>query len=80
MTADERSRAVFTRDLLERVVTAAVEAALAVWLADGVFDLSLTAAHGAGIAALTAAAAAMKGWLARYVGDPDSASLTKTAP
>jgi len=65
----------FARDLIERVVVTAIEAALAVWLADGVFDVSLSGAEAAGIAALTAAASLIKGLLAKQVGNPDSASM-----
>ena len=65
----------FTRDLIERVIVTAIEAALAVWLASGVFDVSLSATEGAGIAALTAVASLLKGILAKQIGDPNSASL-----
>lgn len=59
-------------DLSERVAATAAFAFLSVF---SFTDLST--AHDAGIAGAAAAASLIKGLLASYIGDPESAGLTK---
>lgn len=72
-------RSQFVKDLLERVLATYVEVFLGLVIvsafSDGVVDMS--AVQAAAISALPAALAVIKGWVGRYRGDPDSASLSK---
>lgn len=73
----------YVQDLIERVVATFLQAAIAGALTvlaadtDGMLDLDTAraAALVAALAGLTALLSLIKGLLARYVGDPDSASL-----
>jgi hypothetical protein len=69
-------RSKFFVDLAERVVATYLEAFLGLVIAsaitDGVIDLSVV--QSAAVAALPAGLAVVKGALARWRGDPDSAS------
>ena len=63
------------RDLIERVVATALQAFAAALIAGPVLDLSVPAFKAAGLAALAAVLAVVKGVAAsRLVGDPTSAA------
>lgn len=61
-------------DLAERVVATAVQAFAAALLAGPMLDLSVPAIKAAGVAALAAVLAVVKGVAASRLGDPTSAA------
>lgn len=65
----------FLTDLAERVASTYVVAFLGLLLADGVDLTSIGTIRAAAIAALPAALSVIKGVVARYIGNPTSASL-----
>jgi hypothetical protein len=67
----------FVLDLAERVVFSFLGAAIATLAAAGVDLTHLSAWQSAGVAGLAAAVSLIKGVLAQYVGDRDSASAVK---
>jgi hypothetical protein len=68
----------FVVDLSERVIATYLEVFFGLLIAGafvgGVVDLSVV--QSAAVAALPAGLAVLKGWLSRFLGDPDSASAS----
>lgn len=65
------------KDMAERAVSTAAEAALGIWILAGPANVfSVSAAHGAAAAAAIAGLSVVKSALASKVGDPNSASIT----
>jgi hypothetical protein len=62
----------FYADLTERVI-----ATFAFTFLSAVSFTDMSTLKGAAIAGAAGAASVLKGWLAQFVGDPDTASLTK---
>jgi hypothetical protein len=70
----------FLTDLTERVASTYVVAFLGLLLADGVDLTSVSTIRAAAIAALPAALTVVKGALAAFVGDHQTAALLPAAP
>lgn len=79
MTNVTTSTGRYVRDLIERVVATFVTAFLGVLVTGGVFDVShlrdASAWQAAGLAGVAAVLSLVKGIVAKFVGDRDSASL-----
>lgn len=67
----------FTVDLAERVLASYFFTLIALLLADGFDFTNVTALKAAALAAIPAALSVIKGFIARSIGDPNSASLVR---
>jgi hypothetical protein len=67
----------WAKDTAERVISTAVQSALAVVVASGAGWVDVDVWETAGVVAVASALSALKSALARQFGDPESASLVK---
>lgn len=67
----------FIRDAVERIISTYVQSFLGLLITGGITDLSVSTIQAAALAAIPAALSAVKALLARWKGDPDSASLNR---
>jgi hypothetical protein len=79
MTAPTRTKATYVRDLAERIASTFVVAFLGTLVTGGWFDVAhvrdVSALQAAGLAAIAAVLSLVKGIVARFVSERDTASL-----